>query len=62
MVCTVQVHSSFETLPETAGWTILPADLINDAVISPRTEVIVLTCKDKKEMEREQCETCKVAE
>lgn len=42
---TFQVHSSLKTFPEPAGWTVLSADLINDAVISPRTQVVVLACE-----------------
>lgn len=41
---TFQVHSGLETLPEAAGRTVLPADLVDDAVVSPCAQVVVLAC------------------
>ncbi len=45
---TFQVHSGLKTFPEAAGWTVLPPDLIDDAVISPCTQVVVLACKEER--------------
>lgn len=47
-VFTFQVHSSLKTFPEAARGAVLPADLINDAIISPCTQVVVLTCKGRR--------------
>lgn len=49
---TFQVHSGLKTFPEATGWTVLPPDLINDAVISPRAQVVVLACTEERKKER----------
>lgn len=48
-VLTFQVHSSLKAFPEAAGWTVLSADLIDDAVVSPCAQVVVLACKEQRE-------------
>lgn len=48
LMFTFQVHSSLKTLSEAAGRAVLPADLIDDAVVSPRTEVVVLACEEER--------------
>lgn len=40
---TSQVHPGLETLPYATRRTVFPSDLVNDAVISPGTQVVVLT-------------------
>lgn len=45
---TFQVHADHEALAEAARGTVLPADFVDDAVVSPRTQVIVLPCEDSK--------------
>lgn len=47
-VFTFQVHSGLKTFPEAARGAVLPTDLINDAIISPCTQVVVLTCKERR--------------
>lgn len=41
---TSKVHAGLETLPYTTCRTVFPSDLVNDTVISPGTQVVVLTC------------------
>lgn len=45
---TFQVHSGLKTFPEAAGGAVFPADLIDDAVVSPRAQVVVLACEEKR--------------
>lgn len=45
---TFQVHPSLKTFPEAAGRTVLPANLIDDAIVPPCTQVVVLACGEKK--------------
>lgn len=40
---TSEVHPGLETLPYATCWTVFPSDLVNDTVISPGTQVVVLT-------------------
>lgn len=40
---TFQVHACHQTLAEAAGWAVLPPDLVYYAVISPSTQVIMLS-------------------
>lgn len=49
---TFQVHSGLKTFPEAAGWTVLSADLINDAVVPPCTQVVVLACEVQRKLRK----------
>lgn len=49
---TFQVHSGLKTFPEAAGWAVLSADLINDAVVPPCTQVVVLACERQRKMRK----------
>lgn len=40
---TSEVHPGLETLPYAARRTVFPSDLVDDAVISAGTQVVVLT-------------------
>lgn len=40
---TSEVHSSLETLPYPTRRTVFPSDFVNDTVISPGAQVVVLT-------------------
>lgn len=43
---TSQVHPGLETLPYSARRTVFPADLVDDAVVPPGAQVVVLTYRD----------------
>lgn len=45
---TSKVHPGLETLPYTTRWTVFPPDLVNDAVISPGAQVVVLTYREMR--------------
>lgn len=45
---TSQVHPGLETLSYSTRWTVFPADLVDDAVVSPGTQVVVLTCGERQ--------------
>lgn len=45
---TSEVHPGLETLPYAARRTVFPSNLVNDTVISPGTQVVVLTYKNNK--------------
>lgn len=55
---TFQVHSSLKAFPEAARRAVLSSDLVDDAVVSPGTQVVVLACntqsKEGEEEEREK--------
>lgn len=54
---TFQVHSSLKAFPEAARRAVLSSDLVNDAVVSPGTQVVVLACNvQRKEGEEEERE------
>lgn len=41
---TFQVHPGLEAFPEATGRTVLPPDLIDDAVVPASAQVVVLAC------------------
>lgn len=45
---TSQVHPGLETLPYTTRRTVFPPDLVDDAVVPPRTQVVVLTYRETR--------------
>lgn len=51
---TIQVHPSLKALPEATGWAVLPPDLIDDAVIPPSAQVVVLSCGAKRQKDTEE--------
>lgn len=53
---TFQVHSGLKTFPEAAGWTVLPSDLIDDAVVSACAQVVVLACAEERRKRRRRKE------
>lgn len=56
-VFTFQVHSSLKAFPEAARRAVLSSDLVDDAVVSPGTQVVVLACNvQRKEGEEEERE------
>lgn len=46
---TSQVHPGLETLPYSARRTVFPADLVDDAVVPPGAQVVVLTYREAAE-------------
>lgn len=51
---TIQVHPSPKALPEATGWAVLPPYLIDDAVIPPSAQVVVLSCGVKRQKDTEE--------
>lgn len=51
---TFQVHPSLKAFPEAAGRAVLPPDLIDDAVVPPGAQVVVLACGAKRQTERKR--------
>lgn len=48
---TFQIHPGLEAFPEATGRAVLPPDLIDDAVVSPGAQVVVLACGVKTQGE-----------
>lgn len=42
---TFEIHAGLQTLPEAAGRTIFPSDLVDDAVIASGTQIVMLSLK-----------------
>lgn len=42
---TFEIHAGLQTLPEAAGGTIFPSDLVDDAVIASGTQIVMLSLK-----------------
>ena len=41
---TFQIHPSLKAFSEATSRTVLPADLVDDAVVPARTQIVVLSC------------------
>jgi hypothetical protein len=54
LLFTFQIHPSLKAFSEAASRTVLPADLVDDAVVPARTQIVVLPCLGEREEEERE--------